>query len=328
VKTILALFILLLSFEGYSKSKQIIVHDPVVIESDGKYYMFSTGVGIASWYSDDLVNWNFLTQVFTEIPTWAKEEVPKFDGNIWAPDVSFHNDQYYLYYSISSFASNRSCIGVATNTTLNPQDDNYLWVDHGPIIESVVGRDNWNAIDPNLIFDETNQPWLSFGSFWGGLKMVKLNNDLLSLAKPQVWHTIAARERDFDLHESDPGNAAIEAPFIHKKDDYYYLFVSYDLCCRGSRSTYNVRVGRSKNIEGPYVDKSGTLMTQGGGELLVGGDDEYYGIGHNSVYTFEDETYMFSHGYEIADNGKPKLLIHKLVWDNESWPQIESAIDK
>ena len=322
IKYLATLVLGVLSLSGFAQSTQIVVHDPVAIEADGKYYMYSTGVGIASWQSDDLVNWKFLAQVFAEIPAWCKQEVPRFDGNIWAPDISFHNNKYYLYYSISSFASNRSVIGVATNVTLDPNNENYRWVDHGPVIESVPGRDNWNAIDPNLIFDEKGVPYLSFGSFWGGLKLVRLNPDLLSVAKPQEWETLASRERDFQLDDKDPGNGAIEAPLIINANGYYYLFVSFDLCCRGSRSTYNVRVGRSKELMGPYLDKENTPLTQGGGTLLVKGDENYYGIGHNSVYEFNEQYYMFSHAYDIHDKGKPKLVVHKLNWDAEGWPLV------
>ena len=324
MKNLLVIVVLFITISTvWAQSKQIVVHDPVAIEADGRYYLFSTGVGIASWYSDDLEQWHFLAQVFNPIPEWAKAEVPKFDGNMWAPDILYHNNQYYLYYSISSFASNRSCIGVATNKSLDPASSDYQWVDHGKVIESHPGRDHWNAIDPNIVFDDNNQPWMSFGSFWGGLKLVKMNSDLLSIANPQEWYTIASRQRDPLLHEADPGDAAIEAPFIFKKNGYYYLFVSFDLCCRKERSTYNVRVGRSETATGPYVDKEGVALIQGGGTLLVKGDENYYGIGHNSVYTFNDIDYMFSHGYDKKDNGRPKLITHILEWDNEGWPVIK-----
>ena len=322
--TIATAFLLLFpAVHVQSQNQHIIVHDPVAIESEGTYYIFNTGKGIATWESNDLKNWKFLKPVFDFSPEWAKKEVPKFDGNIWAPDISFHNGQYYLYYSISSFASNRSCIGVATNVSLNPSNPDYKWIDHGKVIESVPGRDNWNAIDPNLIIDEEGKPWLVFGSFWGGIKMVQLADDLLSIAKPETWHTVASRERDAMLDETDPGNGAIEAPFIFRKGDYYYLFVSFDLCCRGERSTYNVRVGRSENIIGPYFDKEGKSMLQGGGTLIAAGDENYYGKGHNSVYTFDGTGYMFMHGYSKKQNGTSLLLIYKIKWDNSGWPSVE-----
>lgn len=317
--------LLLACFAGCSaQSNQIIIHDPVAIEVGGKYYMFGTGPGIESAVSEDKVNWTKVTTpVFSPLPEWFKKEVPEFNGHIWAPDIAFYDGKYYLYYSISSFGSNLSCIGVATNSTLNKEDADYKWEDHGMVINSVPGRDDWNAIDPNLIFDENNEPWLAFGSFWGGLKIFKLNNDLLTLAEPQEWHTIASRKRGNGMDETEAGNGAVEGPFIIKKDDYYYLFVSFDLCCRGAESTYNVRVGRSKSVIGPYVDKGGVPMNEGGGTLVVEGDDDFYAIGHNSVYNFDGQYYMYSHGYDTHHNGLPKLVVHILGWDNEGWPFIK-----
>lgn len=314
--------ILVLTNSAKAQSSNIMIHDPVIIEANDKYYMFSTGVGIASWESTDLENWTLMPQIFPQSPAWAKERVPLFDGNIWAPDIVHHNNTYYLYYSISSFKSNRSCIGVLSNKTLNRKSPDFKWVDHGMVVESYPGRDLWNAIDPNIVFDENGTPWMSFGSFWAGLKLVKMNADLISLAEPQEWHTIASRPRSFELHASDPGDGAIEAPFIFKKGDYFYLFVSFDLCCRGERSDYNVRVGRSKSVIGPYLDSDGVSMEQGGGTLIMSGGEKWYGVGHNAVATLSETDYTVMHGYEKADNGRPKLIVKKVNWTEDGWPEF------
>jgi arabinan endo-1,5-alpha-L-arabinosidase len=108
-----------------------------------------------------------------------------------------------------------------------------------------------------------------------------------------------------------------------KKDDFYYLFVSWDFCCRGVESTYKVVVGRSKSVTGPYLDKEGKEMSKGGGSLLIEGNKDWHGIGHNSAYTFDGQDYYFSHGYDASDNGKPKLIVKKLAWEN-GWPKIEA----
>lgn len=298
-----------------------IVHDPVVAKQGDTFYLFCTGRGIGSYSSKDLKTWTKKPGIFETKPAWTDSVVPDFKNHIWAPDVSFHNGQYYVYYSVSAFAKNTSAIGVVTNKTLNPEDENYKWIDHGIVIQSIPNRDLWNAIDPNLIIDENGTPWLAFGSFWDGLKMVKLSEDLLSIAKPQEWYTIARRKRSFELEDKNPGDAALEAPFIFKKNDYYYLFVSWDFCCRGPKSTYKVVVGRSKNVMGPYVDKSGKELNEGGGTLLIEGDKDWYGIGHNSAYTFDGTDYYFSHGYDAHDCGKPKLIVRKMTWV-DGWPEL------
>jgi arabinan endo-1,5-alpha-L-arabinosidase len=181
----------------------------------------------------------------------------------------------------------------------------------------------WNAIDPNLIRDEAGTPWLSFGSFWSGLKLVQLRPDLKAPAQPELWRTIASRPRDPKLTDSLPGDAAIEAPFIFKKDAYYYLFTSFDYCCRGPQSTYKIMVGRSKNLTGPYLDKAGAGLEQGGGTLVLQGDANWFGVGHNSVYTFDNTDYLVFHGYDAADKGRSKLRIATLGWDSQGWPVVK-----
>lgn len=327
MKLLRLIFFSFLPLFGLSLTAQNIrVHDPVVIKQGDTFYLYCTGRGIDCYSSKDLKNWEKEPSVFSEKPEWTDTVVPGFRNHIWAPDISFHNNTYYLYYSVSAFAKNTSAIGVATNVTLNPKDENYKWIDHGIVIQSIPNRDLWNAIDPNLVFDENNIPWLSFGSFWDGLKIVKLNSDLKSIAEPQEWHTIARRERSFELKDTNPGDAALEAPFIFKKNGYYYLFLSWDLCCRGKNSTYKVVVGRSDKATGPYYDKDGKSLFEGGGTLVAEGNENWFGVGHNSTYTFNDKDYMFYHGYDAHDNGRPKLIVSELDWDDELWPLVKPTI--
>jgi arabinan endo-1,5-alpha-L-arabinosidase len=204
---------------------------------------------------------------------------------------------------------------------LNPSAANFKWIDHGKVIQSVPGRDMWNAIDPNLIMDENKTPWLAFGSFWNGMKLVKLDSTLSAVAQPEEWYTIAARKRDFILPDSVAGDAAIEAPFIYKHGKYYYLFVSFDYCCRGERSTYKMMVGRSEKVTGPYADRDGVPMNLGGGTTVLEGDKNWYGVGHNAVAGFNGTDYLIFHGYDASDNGRSKLRIEKLFWYND-WPIV------
>jgi arabinan endo-1,5-alpha-L-arabinosidase len=300
-------------------AQDIRVHDPVMIKQGNTFYLFCTGMGVSVFSSVDMKSWKKEGPVFDTPPAWAVETIPGFKGHIWAPDISFHNGKYYLYYSVSAFGKNTSCIGLATNKTLDPASSDFKWIDHGKVIQSIPGRDLWNAIDPNLVFDEEQRPWLTFGSFWSGMKLVRLNESLSAIAEPQEWYTISKRSRDFKTDDYDAGEGAVEAPFIFKKNDYYYLFVSFDFCCRGAKSTYKVVVGRSKTITGPYFDKDGNRMDQGGGSVLLAGNASWPGVGHNSVYTFDKVDYIIFHAYDAADEGKPKLKIRPLTWDN-GWP--------
>jgi arabinan endo-1,5-alpha-L-arabinosidase len=293
-----------------------------MIKQNDIYYLFCTGMGITVNSSKDMITWSKEKSVFDNPPKWAVDAIPGFKGHIWAPDISFHDGVYYLYYSVSAFGKNTSCIGLATNTTLNANDKNYKWIDHGNVIQSIPGRDLWNAIDPNLVTDELNNPWLVFGSFWSGMKLVRMNANRKEIAQPQEWYTVSKRARDFNADDRDPATGAVEAPFIFKKNNFYYLFVSFDFCCRGAASTYKIMVGRSDKIQGPYLDKDGVRMDQGGGSLVVQGNKTWPGVGHNSTYTFDDVDYIIFHAYDMTDGGKPKLKVKKMQWDDQQWPVV------
>lgn len=320
ILVLLFLNIFFLSSMAQPAPARIPAHDPVMIQQGDTYYMFCTGFGITVYSSTDMKNWKRRNPVFVKAPEWAVAAVPGFKGHIWAPDISFHNGKYYLYYAVSAFGKNTSCIGVAVNKTLDSTSADYKWEDLGKVVQSVPGRDMWNAIDPNLIIDENNTPWLAFGSFWEGMKLVRLNKELTAVAQPEEWHSIARRQRDFAIQDTIAGNAAIEGPFIFKKDKFYYLFVSWDYCCRGEKSDYKVVVGRSEKVTGPYLDKNGVSMFLGGGSLVITGDNKsWFGAGHNSAYTFNGKDYIVYHGYDAKDRGRSKLIIDELRWQ-DGWP--------
>lgn len=312
------------------------VHDPVMaLGEDSRYYVFSTGMGISVMSSSDMKTWSREKPVFdprTSIPQWATDTVRGFRGHIWAPDICKHNGMWYLYYSCSTFGKNGSAIGVATNKTLDPSSPDYKWEDQGMVIASHRHQDNWNAIDPNLIFDQTGTPWLTYGSFWDGIQLIKLEKDLKTPVTQPV--TIARRVgRKLTLAEIDDktkftieggdtieaGENAIEAPFITYRNGYYYLFVSHDYCCRGQASTYKTVYGRSKTIEGPYLDQEGRDMAKGGGTLLFGPDKNFFGVGHCSVYEFYGKWYFLSHAYDKERNGAARIFIKELKFSKDNW---------
>ncbi|WP_437816443.1 arabinan endo-1,5-alpha-L-arabinosidase [Sorangium sp. So ce1078] len=282
-------------------------HDPVAIQAGDRYYLFQTGDRIPMKISSNLMDWQDAGRVFDAKPAWLEATVQGV-RDLWAPDISRFGDTYHLYYSASTFGSNKSCIGHATKASL---DDREPWADRGPAICSNDGtRDDWNAIDPNVAMDEDGTPWLVFGSFWSGIKMVKL--------------TPSGERADAELHalasRPDAGGA-LEAPFIVRRCGFYYLFVSFDACCRGTDSTYKMAVGRSTSITGPYVDKEGREMRSGGGTVLVEGGGRWRGPGHNAVLFANDRAYNIYHAYDAEANGAPTLRISDLAWDSDGWPR-------
>ena len=331
------LLTIIVALSSLCLNAQTPVHDPVVAECDGKYYMFSTGVGVNVMSSTDKKEWAEESPVFKMgEPKWALQTVPGFRGHVWAPDIFRKGDFWYLYYSCSSFGKNDSAIGVAINRTLDPGSPEFRWFDLGEVVRSVGGRDDWNAIDPNAVEDEDGNVWLTFGSFWNGIKIFKLDESLTRPAFPYEWYTICRRpdgtaedtsktddaiKADPRGPDFDPGNGAVEAPFIIRYGGMYYLFVSYDLCCRGPKSTYKVVCGRSENVYGPYVDRDGVSLLEGGGTVVVSGNDRYPGVGHCAVVNSGTE--MFFHAYDKKQKYNSVLLVRPVEWDAELWPTVK-----
>jgi len=243
------------------------VHDPAIIKEGASYYVFCTGgrpgAGVIPIRtSKDLRAWTLSGSVFESLPAWATKEIPGARG-AWAPDISFFNGRYHLYYAVSTFGSRNSAIGLATNQTLDPARPEYHWVDEGMVLRSFQDKDDWNAIDPNLFVENPRSVWLNWGGFWGGIKMRRLDPRTGKLStEDTTLYSLASRPR------TPPIGGSIEAPFLIRHGGWFYLFVSFDRCCRGVNSTYNVVVGRSRKVTGPYVDKTGKPMTEAAARWL------------------------------------------------------------
>lgn len=293
------------------------IHDPVIIKDGDAYYCFATHGGIYIRKSTDLLEWKrpFPPSVFapTNAPDWSQQLVPASNNDIWAPDVSYFNDKFHIYYSVSTFGKNRSAIGLVTNKTLDSESDDYEWIDEGLVIDSNTS-DNFNAIDPNLIIDVDGVPWLAFGSFWTGIKMRRLDYETGKLTKED--------EKLYSLARRTVNYGAVEAPFIIRKSDFYYLFASFDFCCRGADSTYHVRVGRSEAVTGPYVDRDGVAMLEGGGTQVTFPTQRWRGPGHNAILQAGDTDYIVHHAYDADHQGIETLRIAPLMWDDEGWPAL------
>lgn len=296
-----------------------LVHDPVMAKEGDTFYLYSTGWNISSMSSKDLKTWHFEKDVFHVTPRWAIDSVSGYEGHTWAPDIVCHNGIYHMFYSCSTFGKNTSAIGHAYRPTLEP-NDTLPWTDTGVVIRSKPG-DNYNAIDPNVIVDENNVPWMTFGSFWGGIQLVRLTDDLSGISSPDSIMTICSRLEWGRSNEKNRLENAVEAPFIFRHEGYYYLFVSFDYCCRGLKSDYKVVMGRSEKVEGPYLDKDGRDLAAGGGSLLISHDDGHVAIGHCAAYHFDGKDYFLAHGYSREKNGKSMLVLKEIQWDG-GWPVL------
>jgi arabinan endo-1,5-alpha-L-arabinosidase len=261
--------------------------------------------------------------VFSEIPGWIRGESPK-TKELWAPDISYFDGKFHIYYAYSLFGRNTSGIALVTNKTLNSESPDYRWVDEGLVLRSGV-EDDFNAIDPNLVLDEKGNVWLAFGSFWSGIKMRRLDRKTGKLSTDDTdLYSLARRLRPEHLDASKPdlpNYQAIEAPFIVHHGAYYYLFVSFDQCCRGTKSTYKTMVGRATEVTGPYVDADGRKMIEGGATLLLKANQKWLGPGGESVLLQKTGDIIVFHAYDGV-TGLPSLQISTLTWSGD-WPHAE-----
>ena len=289
-------------------------HDPSIAKEGKTWYVFATGKAASGGQipircSDDLGDWRYCGQVFDAIPEWIHKDSPG-TPDLWAPDISLHDGEYRLYYAYSLFGKNTSGIALITNKTLDSRSSQYKWVDHGLVLRTTA-TDNYNAIDPNFIRDEDGGDWLAFGSYWSGIKLRRLGPDGKLSSEDTTTYSLAARE---------PPQTAVEAPFISYHEGYYYLFVSWDQCCKGAKSTYRTMVGRARKITGPYLDKTGKDMMAGGGTEILSGNEVWRGPGGASVWTGSSAALLVFHAYDAA-TGKRALQISTIQWEG-GWPEV------
>jgi arabinan endo-1,5-alpha-L-arabinosidase len=294
-----------------SLSGNTFAHDPTMIEANGVFYRFWTGNNIPMATSTNLTQWQDGPAVYSGgYPAWVSSWLAGVPGQTfnfpWAPDVSYFNGQYHIYSSFSAkFGDNISCITHLTKSNIAQGS----WTDHGPVI-CTQGNENYNAIDADAALDTAGNAWLAFGSFWDGIMAIPLNPDGSRSGTSMTRLAWASQ---------------IEAPVLFYRCGYYYLFVTWGLCCPGegrsiSQLTYRVAVGRSENIMGPYVDRNGTPMLNGGGTLLVQGDQvQWAAAGHSDVLATGSKIYHLYHAYRQS-NGNAQLRIVELPFDDQGWP--------
>jgi len=299
-----------------TEHRAIGTHDPSLIRVANTFYLFGTGGLLSLRSSTDFAKWTNAGAIFSALPAWIKTALGQTITDLWAPDVSFVNGTYRVYYAGSVFGSNHSVIGLATNTTLDRQNSAYQWVDQGLVIESNASgaKDDWNAIDPNAITDADGNWWLVFGSFWSGIKLRRLDTATGKLSTA-----------DTKLYGLAAHSGGIEAPSIVSHNGYYYLFVSFDACCKGVDSTYRTMVGRASAITGPYTDANGKAMLQGNALQLLAKDGRYIGPGGGTAFRDGDRYFYAYHYYDAEMNGASALMLRPIEWKND-WPELGAPL--
>jgi arabinan endo-1,5-alpha-L-arabinosidase len=316
-------------------SGDVTVHDPSMIRTtSGMYYVFSTSLkkpfsGIEMYSSTNRIAFTNAGAAFKTLPTWINV-YNSGDGSMWAPDVSYHNGMYWLYYAISSFGSNVSAIGLATSRTAAPG----TWTDQGLVIASGAGLPynaidqksivaasgvglSYNAIDPGLVVDASGNWWLSWGSWSTGIYMIQID--------PATGKRLSSNITLYHLAARPGVSKGLEGAYIYRYGNYYYLFASIDVCCAAD-ATYHIIVGRSTNVTGPYTDEGGLDMLSGGGTILLSVHGKIVGPGGQSVMTDTDGSLFVYHYYDGNHNGSPTLGLNRLAWSSSGWPDVKVRV--
>jgi len=287
--SLLMLFLAIWALPPFALDGLVQIHDPsTIMQCDGKYYTYGTGSG--SLVSDD--GW-----------TWRRGVYPRSGGGYGsgaAPDVIHIGDRYYLYVTAGG-------IRMIWSKTLDPNSPDYKWEDGGIVASKESPDDFMNPIDPGLLLDPDGKLWLTYGSYFGYIRVAQLD--------PKTGKRVDPNDK--------PVNIAIncEASDMIYHDGWYYLLATHGSCCRGADSGYNIRVGRSKKPTGPFIDHTGLDMLKGGGKLVVGSGGRFIGPGHFGLLDLGAGVQKFSMHYEAdLDRGGASVLdIRPLLW-KDGWP--------
>ena len=285
-------------------------HDPVMIKAGDTYYVFTTGM--QSKTSKDMVNWVGGPKLFgrdTKFAWWGND-IPADSVALWAPDIHYANGKFHLYYSVSAWMNFKSSVGYATNVTLDPTDPKYKWIDEGQVVNYRNGGQNVNVIDPNFFADSDGKQYLVYGSYKGGLRLVELN--------PKTGKPFSDKP-ELTTITTNLG----EGSYIIRGPEYYYIFASRGKCCAGIESTYQIVIGRSKTITGPYLTKDGRKWTDNAYSVFLAGNYDEPGRGHNGFFAQGDTTYIVYHAYTRAFGGNSLLNIKPLYMDKDGWPSLD-----
>jgi len=280
----IALFSIWLTTTVTAQVGKPFIHDPSTIaESDGKYYTFGTGGG--GLISED--GW-----------TWNGGAVRPGGGA--APDVIKIGDRYLIVYGATGGGLNGGHNGrilTMWNKTLDPKSPDFKFSEP-VVVTSSDGIEDNDAIDPGILLDPTDgRLWLSYGTYFGFIRLVELD--------PKTGKRVEGNK---------PLNIAIdcEATDLMYQDGWYYLLGTHGTCCDGPNSTYNIVVGRSKKVTGPYLDNMGRDMLKGGGKMVLSAGGRVNGAGHFGRIVLEDGVQKMSCHFEadLDQSGRSVLATH------------------
>ena len=290
------------------------LHDPGTLIKDGtNYFIYGDGQGISGLTSSDLRNWTAVSPVFPGVRRRGRRMPSPASPAIIGRRTSLTSTAGIISITpASDWDTINSAIGLVTSPSLVSP----VWTDQGKVIQSnpdfatnaTTDLTAYNCIDPSVMVDTNGTVWLSFGSYSDGILIMQLD--------PSTGKRISASSPIYRVSNNGPVffSNTEEGSCLYQHGGYYYLFVNFGGCCAGVNSTYNIRVGRSTTVTGPYYDKSGNNMINGGGTMVLESTARYIGPGHAAIMNDNGTNWFTYHYYDGNNNGTATLGLNRIYW--------------
>ena len=305
--------------DWYAKDNLQPGHDPSMIRFEDGYALMSTNNNLQLWTSEDAYTWQNHKSTVSGVPQWAYTYAPKTEG-IWAPDIFYMNGEYRVYYCVSEFGKRNSAIGYQATTSIMPGSNGYGWKDHGHVFHTKDGTDKYNAIDADVVRDTEGNYWMAFGSFGLGIQLIKLDAKTgLQANDDKTVYNIARRT-------SKASGGAEEGPSLIEHGGQYFLFTAWDICCQQGadieKTTYKTAYGRADKVTGPYKDRAGYDMANGGGTILLERYGRYVGPGGGEAFQDLNRVRFVHHYYDNAGDKFNHIHIRDVVFTEDNWAEM------
>ena len=305
--------------DWYAKDNLQPGHDPSMIRFEDGYALMSTNNNLQLWTSEDAYTWQNHRSTVSGVPQWAYTYAPKTEG-IWAPDIFYMNGEYRVYYCVSEFGVRNSAIGYQSTTSIMPGSTGYGWKDHGHVFHTKQGADSYNAIDADVVRDTEGNYWMAFGSFGLGIQLIKLDAKTgYQASDDKTVYNIARRT-------SKASGGAEEGPSLIEHGGKYFLFTAWDKCCQQGpnieQTTYKTAYGRADKVTGPYKDRAGYDMANGGGTILLERYGRYVGPGGGEAFQDLNRVRFVHHYYDLNGDKYNHIHIRDVVFTEDNWAEM------
>jgi arabinan endo-1,5-alpha-L-arabinosidase len=304
--------------DWYAKDNLQPGHDPSMVRFEDGYALMSTNNNLQLWTSEDAYTWRDHKSTVSKIPQWAYTYAPTTEG-IWAPDIYYMNGEYRVYYCVSVFGKRTSAIGYQSTKSIMPGSTDYGWTDHGHVFHTVAS-DKYNAIDADVVRDTEGNYWMAFGSFGLGIQLIKLDAKTgYQASDDKTVYNIARRT-------SKASGGAEEGPSLIEHGGKYFLFTAWDKCCQQGanieQTTYKTAYGRADKVTGPYKDRAGYDMANGGGTILMERYGRYVGPGGGEAFQDLNRVRFVHHYYDLNGDKYNHIHIRDVVFTDDNWAEM------